>query len=178
MECPPMGRTGPTTSSSSSSWTGATGAAGEVTEQVGEDLPARFELLDPGDRDFGDGGGGDDPVVAAMTGGSGGAVTGEQRRGVAEYGKAACRLVDQHGVDVDGYDIAVTEAVRRQGGVVAGAGADLQHPHAILDIEGFEHAGHQRGHGRGTGRNAHRLTRGRQVPDGIGFVLRDKGFVV
>src|SRR5215813_13313446 len=96
-------------------------SAREIASEVGEDLAARFELLDPGERDVGDCGGGDDAVVGAVLGDPGRAVARDERGLVSEQGEADSRLVDQTGVDVDTHNVVAAETVGEEGGVVAGS---------------------------------------------------------
>ncbi len=54
----------------------------------------------------------------------------------------ACQL-DQIGFDVDRIDLLLAEPMRQDASVVAGAGADFQHPRPVGGPEGFDQAGHQ-----------------------------------
>jgi len=75
---------------------------------------------------------------------------------VAEVGQPVPGQFHQSGFDVHGEHVLAAEPVRQQGGVVSGAGADLQYPVHIMDVERFEHAGHQTGHaGRGQSPGQH-----------------------
>jgi hypothetical protein len=79
-----------------------------------------------------------------------GAVGGHQGGPVAERGESIASGVDEVALDVHGEHVSLAEPVGQQGGVVPGAGADLQDVVPVADVEGFEHAGHQpRGAGGG-----------------------------
>ena len=90
--------------------------------------PAGPGLGDPRVGDCGDPAGGDDPVVEGVPDPSVGAIDARQEWVMAQAGQPGAGSVDEFGVDVDGADVALAEPVAEQGGVVAGAGADLQHP--------------------------------------------------
>jgi len=71
---------------------------------------------------------------------------------VTKLEQACAGRVHEVGADIDrdhnGLVARLTAGVlAKQGGVVAGPGADLQDPVAGLDIEGVEHAQHQGGFG-------------------------------
>jgi hypothetical protein len=100
-------------------------AAHERATQVDHDPSAGAGLGDPGIRDPWDRAGGDDPVIGGMVADSGDAVGGHQMRPVAVGGQSPAGGGHQPGVDVDAGDVGVAESFGEQGGVVAGAGADL-----------------------------------------------------
>jgi hypothetical protein len=102
-------------------------------------------LPDPFRWDPGDGAGGEDPVERGVLGPASRAVTAGQERATVDLGEVfACRL-DEPGIDVHRVDVALAEVVAQHGGVVAGAGPDLQHAVAKAGVESVEHDGH---HGR------------------------------
>ena len=79
----------------------------------------------------------------AWLGSPGAAVADREERVVAEAVEPGAGGVHEHRVDVDGVHGGVAEHVAHQGGVVAGARADLQHPEVLAEVEGVEHAHHQ-----------------------------------
>jgi hypothetical protein len=127
----------------------AQGCSGEVTAEVGQDLAFRRQLLDPGEGDLRHCRCGNDPVIGAMVDDTDRAIADEQGWAMSDPGQPLLGLIDQVGVDVNGHHVGSAQAVGQQGSVIAGARPDFQHPHPIVDIEGFEHAGHEAGHGGG-----------------------------
>lgn len=75
--------------------------------------------------------GGDDPVVRRVRGAAEGAVTGDDRGGVAGVLQVRPRDVGDTGGQLDGYHVPFAEPLREEGGVVAGARADLQRTLAV-----------------------------------------------
>jgi hypothetical protein len=84
---------------------------------------------------FRDCAGGDDPVEGGAVGSPGGAVPGDKVRCQVEAAQRTGGVIDQHGIDVDTSHVVGAEAVGEQARVVAGAGADFQHPHSVAHIE-------------------------------------------
>lgn len=68
---------------------------------------------------------------------------------IAESGEPFAGQLDQLGFEVYGEHVFAAEPMREQRRVVSAACADLQYPVPVLDVEGFEHAGHQAGHAGG-----------------------------
>lgn len=62
----------------------------------------------------------------------------------ADLGEVLAGDLDQRRVEVDGVDSVVAEAMGEQGGVVAGSGADLQHPAPGFNGEPVQHHRHDR----------------------------------
>jgi hypothetical protein len=79
--------------------------------------------------------------------------------------EASCHLfvvaaADSHELDTVGDDAERVRAGLAESIEQVAAGldcADLHYRHAVVDVEGFQHAGHQAGHGRGTGGHSQRL---------------------
>jgi hypothetical protein len=71
-----------------------------------------------------------------------------------EIGKRSACRVGQGWVELHARHVLRSDALAQQRGVVAGAGADLQDTVSGLEIEGFEHSGHDGRHGAGTGGGA------------------------
>jgi hypothetical protein len=94
-----------------------------------DDSAAVGEPVDPGRRDGGDGAGGYDPIPIeeAAVGPACGAVPGRQLRVQADLVQVLAGGVDQRGSrSIEQTDWSPSRC--EQGGVIAGAGADLQHP--------------------------------------------------
>jgi hypothetical protein len=105
-------------------------------------------LREPRRRDGVYAAGGDQPVVRGGGRPAERAVAGDQAWGVAEAGEAGPGGRRELVGDVDAGEagaVGVAEPVAEQGGVVAGAGADLQHGRGVADVEGVEHGRHEGG---------------------------------
>ena len=70
-----------------------------------------------------------------------------------DLGQVFAGGVDQFGIEVDRADSMIAEPVGEEGGVVAGAGADLEHPVPRPCREPLEHPRHNRRLARGRGGN-------------------------
>ncbi|OLS98473.1 hypothetical protein BJF90_09440 [Pseudonocardia sp. CNS-004] len=80
------------------------------------------------------------PVELAAVAGAEGAVAGADVGGVTGAGERLAGPGGAVGVDVDGDDLTVRPGeLDEQGGVVAGAGPDLQDPVTGVDVELVEH---------------------------------------
>lgn len=109
-----------------------------------QDARARRALGEPGAGDRVQRAGRDDPVVRRPLRHPSRPVPGDDGRVVpGGVQMPACRLRDV-GVQIDGRDQVVPQPVREQGGVVTGAGADLQHPVPVLHLQLGQHLRHQR----------------------------------
>lgn len=91
--------------------------------------------------DVGSGGGDEDTVVGRVAGVAQGAVGEDQTDGRewAEFGEDGACLVHEFGATFDGDDFCAH--VSEDGGLVSGACADLEDPHAGADVEQFGHKG-------------------------------------
>lgn len=98
-------------------------------------------LLYPGVREVTSDHGGcaDDPVIGCLVRPACGTVPAHHGRLAAGDGQIGARLVGQCGIDLDGRHLFVAEAVREQGRVVPGPGADLQYLVILVRIQRFEH---------------------------------------
>lgn len=77
-------------------------------------------------------------------------VGGDEGGVVATAGEPFPGQFDELSFDVHAVHVLAPEAMRQQCGVVSGACADLQHSVSRLNVECFEHSGHQARHaGRG-----------------------------
>lgn len=79
--------------------------------EVGEQLPARAELLFPAPGDSWNGAGGDDPVIGGVFGPAVDAVARSQVGVSPEAGQSFCGGRDEVHIDVDGEHQVVAEAV-------------------------------------------------------------------
>lgn len=105
-----------------------------------EDQPARPDLAEPGGRDLARSGRRDEPVVRGARLVAEHAVLGQHQQGQSEAAQAlACGGGDGR-IDLDAHDVVPPQPVGQQGGVPAGAGADLQRPVPGLDVEVAQHA--------------------------------------
>jgi hypothetical protein len=108
------------------------GADGEF--EVGQNRAAVSELFGPRPGDRGDGAGGDDPVERRVLGQPSGAVGSHQGGPETRRGQPGAGQVDKAGVHFDGEHPLIAESMSEQGGVVAGAGADLQDAVSVLSL--------------------------------------------
>jgi hypothetical protein len=106
--------------------------------QVDQCGAARSQLVYPPGGEGVQRAGGDDPVEGGVLGESLGSVAGHQRGVVAQLVQSLLGGGDEGGVDVDRAHGLVAEPVAEQCGVVAGAGADLQHPMAVVGSSLFQ----------------------------------------
>lgn len=111
-----------------------------VRFEIDQQLATRGELVVPRRGDAAHGAGAEDPVVRGVWWPALGAVTGSEVGMTPDASQSLAGGVDEFGVDVEGKDVVVAEAVGQQGGVVASASPDLQDPLTVADIEGFKHA--------------------------------------
>ncbi len=81
-----------------------------------------------------------------------GAVCGDDDNRVPGLCEGRSGVVGNGGVDFHGYDMAGAGAFGEKGGVVAGAGADLQDVHACLHVQQVKHFVHEPLSAAGAGR--------------------------
>src|SRR5690606_23805257 len=83
-----------------------------------------------------------DPVVRRAARPALRAITDDDRRSQAHRIEVSDGLLDQLIVDVDAGHLGGADAVGEQGGVVPGAGAQLEHAVPVLSAQRIEHAQH------------------------------------
>lgn len=120
------------------------GEADEAGREGREDQPAGPGLLQPGARHGVQRAGGEDAVVRGVGAAAAGAVAGDDVRVESGRVEVAAGGVGDVRVEVDGGDVGGAEPVGEEGGVPAGARADLQDLVALADPQVGEHLRHQR----------------------------------